>query len=664
MHSKYLLSLREAFISLLPYFVSSALALLVLNSAIYFNLLTPTHTLYRILFNGASLILGLFPVFVATSIGFFISKNYGHSGIIGAMLALLCFAVHGQYIVYNNDAYELNPTGATPFAIIIPSISSLLLIVCMELQPSFERYLYQVSHFLSEKLRTIVPFSVVFFSFYLFMPLLYTAGEEIAYWLTPDMTNTSVAWLAFQRMLITHGLWFLGIHGDNTFDMLLSSGFLSQPILPGISAKTFYDTFVLVSGTGCFAGLILAALCLRRSGHERNIAKLSIPFTAFNFCEIIVFALPIFLNPIMLLPFMLVPCLNFAVSYVVLSQGWVDVSNIEISWMTPAIISGYRVSGGLDGAFLQICLIVLSAIVYYPFLRWHNRQINFENAINKLSDKLNISEQLRSSGELAFISHQRDIEFASKELNQVLTDISTGKLKLFYQPQICQISETINGLEALLRLQKPNGSLVGPYFLDTLIKHDQTDIIDKWVIEQAQRDLEYFNKKGFTPIISINVNPKVMIDHVLINYICDKFQKFPNQLKIEVVESGYLSDKNKVIRNIQKLRAFNIITVIDDFGTGYSSLSMLADLPIDIIKLDKSLLDNAQEESGADFYTYVVELLHKMDKHLIAEGVETRYQLEFVRALQVETVQGWYYQKALPKQEVIKFTTQFNSNKP
>ncbi|WP_052262090.1 EAL domain-containing protein [Pseudoalteromonas luteoviolacea] len=662
LHSKYLLSLREAFIALLPYFVSSALALLIINSALFFNLINKNNGLYAVLFNGAALILSLFPLIVATSIGFFICKNYGQSGIIGAMLALLSFSLHGQYIIFVQTSFELNPTGATPFAIIIPSISSLLLVLCMRLQPSFDSYLYRVSHFLSEKLRTILPFSLVFFSFYLFMPLLFAIGDIIALWITPDTTNTSVAWLTYQRMIITHGLWFLGIHGDNTFDMLLSPQFLSEPIIPGITAKTFYDTFVLISGTGCFAGLILAALCLQRSGHERNIAKLSIPFTVFNFCEIIVFALPIFLNPIMLVPFILVPSINFILAYFVLSHGWVEVSNIELSWMTPALISGYKVSGGLSGAILQGALILISAVIYYPFLYWHNRQVNFEKAINKLTDKLKISEQLRSTGESVFIAHQRDIDYASKELNQVLNDISEGKLKLYYQPQICQISATVNGFEALLRLQKPNGNLVGPYFLDTLIKHDQTDIIDKWVIEQAQRDLAYFRKKDFFPIISINVNPKVMTNHVLINYLCETFHQFPNQLKIEVVESGYLSDKNKVIKNILKLRSSKIETVIDDFGTGYSSLSMLADLPIDIVKLDKSLLDNAKEESGADFYTYVVELLHKMDKHLVAEGVESQHQLEFVRGLQIETVQGWYYQKALPKQEIRSYLTNFSSH--
>ncbi|KZN68737.1 EAL domain-containing protein [Pseudoalteromonas luteoviolacea] len=661
LNSKFLLSLREAFIALIPYFVCSALAIFILNSALAFNIITVKHPLYENVFNAASLILVLFPVIVAISIGFFICKNYGLSGIVGAMLALLCFSVHGQYIVIDQGAFSLNPSGATPYALIIPSISSLLLIFLVKIQPNLTSYFHQVSRFLSEKLLIILPFFIAFFSFYAFMPLLNLIGNEIAVLLTPNPDELSIAQLTFQRMVAIHALWFVGIHGDNTYNMLFDVQYLTQPILANLPAKTFYDTFVLMGGTGCFAGLIIAAFFLKRGSHEQNIVKLSLPFTVFNFCEIILFALPIFLNPVMLLPFLLAPMVNFIISYIVISADWVTVSDVQISWMLPTLFSGYQVSNGFSGVILQCCLILLNALIYYPFLKKQSEQFQFINAVSKLSDSLNIAEQLRQSSEKDFLSHRQDIEKSNKALQHALLEISNGKLLLFYQPQICQKTNEIRGFEALLRLQKPDSTITGPHFLDTLIKHDRTDIIDTWVIEQVQRDLNYFAKRSYRPIISINVNPKVLCDNILITHMCENFKLFPNQLKIEVVESAYLKDKLTVISNIKKLKNNNIKTVIDDFGTGYSSLSMLADLPIDIIKLDKSMLDKAQTQTGEDFYTYVVALLHKMNKQLVAEGVETEKQLKFVRALQIETVQGWYYQKALPKDKVLKYVKDFNA---
>ena len=661
LHSRLLLSLREAFIALIPYFVSSALAILLLNSAIKLNVVTPSDDLYKVVLDGASLVLVLFPVIVAISIGFFISKNYGQSGIVGAMLALLCFSLHGQYILFHGDVFQLNPTGSTPYAVIVPCLSSLILKFFVKAQPNFDKYFHHVSNFLGEKLLIILPFTLTFFSFYSFMPFLNGIGNSLAALITPDISTTSIAALTFQRMVITHGFWFFGIHGDNTFSMMFDADYLLQPIIQNLPAKTFYDTFVLIGGTGCFAGLIIAAMFLKTGSHEKNIAKLSIPLTAFNFCEIILFALPIFLNPIMLVPFILAPMINFFISYFFIAEGYVVVSNVTVSWMTPTLINGYLVSDGFSGVALQLLLLLLNALLYFPFLRWHSQQVNFDKAISKLSDQLNISEQLRNKGEAGFIAHQHDIDESNKALKKALTDISEGQLKLFYQPQVCQLTNSICGFEALLRLKQKSGRLVGPYFLDTLVKHDETEIIDNWVIEQAKRDLEYFKHKNIKPIISINVDPKVMSNDEVIAYICECFKGFPNQLKIEIVESSYLLDKNKVLNNIEKLKASNIQTVIDDFGTGYSSLSMLSDLPLDFIKLDKSLLDKAENEKGKVFYQHIVELLHKMDKTLVAEGVENDMQLKFVNQLGIAVVQGWVYQKAIPKHEMADYLNKFRN---
>lgn len=621
--------------------------------------MAPSDHAYSVILASASLVLSLFPVIVSISIGFFISKNFGQSGVVGAMLALLCFSLHGQYINFDGESFRLDPTGGTPYAVIIPCLSSLILKLLVNLHPNLDKYFHHISRFLSEKLLIILPFTLTFFSFYMFMPVINFAGDLIASWITPDISQSTIAELTFERMLFTHGLWFLGIHGDNTFNMVFDANYLMQPIIGNLPAKTFYDTFVLIGGTGCFAGLIIAALFLKSGSHEKNIAKLSIPFTAFNFCEIILFALPIFLNPIMLIPFVLAPTINFLISYIVIDYGLVNVSNETISWMTPTLVNGFMVSQGFSGVLLQLFLLCLNTLVYYPFLKWHSEQINFDKAISKLSDQLNISEQLRNKGESDFIAHQIDIEKANKALKEVLTEISNGRLMLYYQPQICQFSKTVSGFEALLRLEKQSGDIVGPYFLDTLIKHDETEIIDMWVIEQAHRDLLYFNSKGFKPVISINVNPKVMTNSLLVEYICEVFKNFPSQLKIEIVESSYLTDKKTVLKNIKSLQNAKIHTAIDDFGTGYSSLAMLSELPIKYIKLDKSLLDDSDTVKGKQFYQHIVELLHKMDKSIVAEGVETYEQLAFINDLKIEVVQGWVYQKALQKRDVINFVKRF-----
>ncbi|RJE76510.1 hypothetical protein BGP78_12840 [Pseudoalteromonas sp. MSK9-3] len=659
LHGRYLLSLREAFIALIPYFVSSALAILALNSALTLNVIDDDGTIANIVSRSAHIILLFFPVVVSISIGFFLTKNYAQSGIIGALLALLCFAVHGEFLQLHAGEFTLSDSTATAYAIILPSISSLLFVYLMRTLPQPRRQFSALSRFLREKFLVILPFTIVFFSFYLWVPVLSEIGHLIGGWVTPDQAHSSVAELTFKRMLASHTFWFFGVHGDNTFNMLFDEIFLNEHLVGNLSAKTFYDTFVLIGGTGCFAGLIVASLFLRKGAHERNIAQLSIPFTAFNFCEIILFALPIFLNPVLLLPFIFVPVINFFISYQIIEWGLISTNDITLSWMTPTLISGYQVSGGLSGVFLQLALLLLNAVIYYPFLKWHSEQIHYQKALNHLSEQLNISEQLRSASESQFIQTQRAQERASKALNKVLEELAQGELLLYYQPQVSQVTGNIVGYEALLRLKKADGTIVGPYFIDILVKHKQTTIIDSWVIDQAALDLEYFASQSFFPVISVNVNPTLINDDSSVLYICERFQEFPEQLKIEVVESSYFNDKSSVINNINRLKTHKIDTVIDDFGTGYSSLSMLSDLPIKQVKLDKAFLDKVETDQGREFYSAVVQLLHQMDKTLVAEGVELQSQLDFIKALSIETVQGWYYEKALPIEQLIDYDRTF-----
>lgn len=653
-HSRYLLSLRESFIALLPYFVSSALAILLINGAVNISLMESGSRFNQTIEQSAQLILLLFPLMVTLSVGFHYSKNLGHSAVVGAILALLSFAVHSHFLEFNQADISLNPTGSSAYAIIIPSLTSLLLHYCLILVPKNNRYLDGVSEFLKDKLLLILPFSAVFFGLFLVIPIFDWLGIQIMWVLTPDPT-ASVAQLTFERMLTAHLFWFFGVHGDNMFTMLFEQSFLDKDIITGLSAKTFYDTFVLLGGTGCFVGLIIAALALPKNSHERNIAKLSIPFTLFNFCEILLFALPVFLNPILLLPFILAPSINFLLSYLFLSSGWVGFAQTEISWMTPTLMNGYQVGTDLGAVFLQLCLIMLNALIYYPFLKWSAEKTNYHLALQRLTEQLQVSEQYAATSERRFLHQQRLSTQSTQILNSVLKEIAQGKLQLHYQPQVCLLTGKICGFEALLRLETSEGKLVGPYFLDTLIAHQQTELIDLWVMEQAARDLALWHKQGFAPTISINLNPNVLTQAELVEKLCQLFTQYPNQLKVEIVESSYLTDQAKVSEHILKLKSYGIDTVIDDFGTGYSSLFMLANLPVRHVKLDRQFLVQAQTEKGKLLYQHMVHIFIQMGYSIVAEGVETQQELNWIKGLGVQIAQGWYYAKALPAQDIIEF---------
>lgn len=659
-HSRFVLSLRESFIALLPYFVCSALAILALNVALNFSFLSPADSTYGIVQKSSRAILLLFPVMVVLSVGYHLSKNLGQSAVVGSMLAIISFTIHSNFLVFSAGGVFVDATGASAYAILIPSLTSYLLMLSYRLLPQkyFDSSL--ISGFLKEKLMLIMPFTVAFFALFVIVPIIEQVIQALLVYLVPMESGSSVVEQLFKRMVMIHGFWFFGVHGDNVYSMMFDQAFLDADIFPGLTAKTFYDTFVLIGGTGCFIGLILAAFFMSNASHEKNIARLSLPFSVFNFCEIILFALPVFLNPLLLVPFILAPCFNFIVSYFLISAGAVGYQEVSISWMTPTIINGSLVGTDLVAPILQVFLIICNACIYYPFLKLSSERNDFQLAFNKLSGQLNVSERFAAKSEQRFIQQQRETNNSMGRLTDVLNTISKSRLALYYQPQIDINTGQVNGFEALLRLVKRDGSITGPYFLDTLIAHKQTAIIDHWVIEQAQRDLRQWQNIGFEPVISINVNPDVLTSESMINKICDLFTDFPDQVKIEIVESSYLTQQSLVTKHIEKLRDNKIETVLDDFGTGYSSLSMLANLPVKHVKLDRQFLLQCEQPAGKVLYQQVAEIFAQLGFSVVAEGIETEDELAWVKCLGIQTAQGWLYAPALPKNEIHDFASKLN----
>ena len=597
---------------------------------------------------------------VVLSVGYHLSKNLGQSAVVGSMLAIISFTIHSNFLVFSAGGVFVDATGASAYAILIPSLTSYLLMLSYQLLPQkyFDSSL--ISGFLKEKLMLIMPFTVAFFALFVIVPIIEQVMHTLLVYLVPMESGSSVVEQLFKRMVMIHGFWFFGVHGDNVYSMMFNQAFLDADIFPGLTAKTFYDTFVLIGGTGCFIGLILAAFFMSNASHEKNIARLSLPFSVFNFCEIILFALPVFLNPLLLVPFILAPCFNFIVSYFLISAGAVGYQEVSISWMTPTIINGSLVGTDLVAPILQVFLIICNACIYYPFLKLSSERNDFQLAFNKLSGQLNVSERFAAKSEQRFIQQQRETNNSMGRLTDVLNTISKSRLALYYQPQIDINTGQVNGFEALLRLVKRDGSITGPYFLDTLIAHKQTAIIDHWVIEQAQRDLRQWQNIGFEPVISINVNPDVLTSESMINKICDLFTDFPDQVKIEIVESSYLTQQSLVTKHIEKLRDNKIETVLDDFGTGYSSLSMLANLPVKHVKLDRQFLLQCEQPAGKVLYQQVAEIFAQLGFSVVAEGIETEDELAWVKCLGIQTAQGWLYAAALPKNEIHDFASKLN----
>ena len=181
-------------------------------------------------------------------------------------------------------------------------------------------------------------------------------------------------------VIITHILWFFGIHGTNTLEavsrrLLEPNVSINQSLLLAgnvpteIFSKTFLDTFVFLGGCGCALSFVIALCIASRKSHNRKIAYVALPSAFFNISEIAVFGFPIIFNFTMAVPFILTPVVLTLTSYLAAAAGLVPVVTQSVDWTVPLLFSGYKATGSLAGSFLQLINVLLGVCIYIPFIK-------------------------------------------------------------------------------------------------------------------------------------------------------------------------------------------------------------------------------------------------------------------------------------------------------
>ncbi len=224
---------------------------------------------------------------------------------------------------------------------------------------------------------------------------------------------------------------------------------------------------------------------------------------------------------------------------------------------------------------------------------------------------------------------------------------------LHYQPQIDVRSHRVVGVEALVRWQHPTRGLVFPGDFIGLVEETRLIIpLGKWVIEAACQQLKRWHEAGLSDLhMSVNLSPAQFQDQnlpTLIRQALTKFALPPECLHLEITESMAMCNPQENIIMMQVLADVGVKLALDDFGTGYSSLAYLKLFPIDIIKIDRSFVKDVEtDENDAAICEMTMLLAQKLGKQVVAEGVETEGQLEFVSRIGCQWIQGYLYSKPL-----------------
>jgi diguanylate cyclase (GGDEF)-like protein len=239
------------------------------------------------------------------------------------------------------------------------------------------------------------------------------------------------------------------------------------------------------------------------------------------------------------------------------------------------------------------------------------------------------------------------------DLEQALRGaLDRGELAVYYQPIVDLATDELTGFEALMRWHHPQLGTVSP--LDFIPIAEDTGLIVEcgaWLMEEAAAQLVRWRAQrppGLPPLhVSVNISVRQLRDSALVGVVRGVLNRTglpASALWLEITESGVMEDPESALATLRALRALGVTLAIDDFGTGYASLSYLRTVPARIVKIDRSFLAGVGEGSHNEVIVRaVVAMAHALGQKVVAEGVETLVQRDWLRALGADQAQGWLY---------------------
>ncbi|AVX26613.1 HAMP/GGDEF/EAL domain protein [Pseudomonas syringae pv. atrofaciens] len=246
------------------------------------------------------------------------------------------------------------------------------------------------------------------------------------------------------------------------------------------------------------------------------------------------------------------------------------------------------------------------------------------------------------------LAHQRQITL----IRDLRKAAQNGELMLHYQPKLDIRQGYVRQAEALLRWAHPQFGSVSPAeFIVLAERTGSIYLLTNWVIEEAMRQLAEWRKRGLVLQVSVNISADDLLGDDLVGYVVKLLKQYAvpaEQLLFEITESAVMSEPEKALIVLHRLRDCGISLSIDDFGTGYSSLAHLKRLPVQELKIDQSFVRNLDETSeDAVIVRSTIEMSHNLGLKVVAEGVEYQHSLDLLRRWHCDTAQGYLISRPL-----------------
>lgn len=500
--------------------------------------------------------------------------------------------------------------------------------------------------------------NIMNFGSYLFMRLFGSMGNGLASMLL--------------YILISHVLWFFGIHGTNTLEavsrrlfeseILINQDLLAQGLVPDhIFSKTFLDTFVFIGGSGSTICMVLALFLVARKKNNRRLAKLSLPAVVFNINELVLFGFPIIFSADMIIPFILTPAVLSVISSLAMYLKLVPVAVQSVEWTVPVLFSGYMATESLRGSLLQLFNLAVGTLIYIPFIK-KSEDIQEREFLAKIKNlETAMDEEQHSVWEQNF--HWKSYE--NRQTAKLLTSdlqyaLAKGELQLYYQPQMYH-DGTLYGCEALLRWNYMGQTYVYPPLMIALATQSGfIDTLGLSIIRTACTDMKQACRElGHPVIFSVNILPLQLENRGFAQGVKKIMKETGIEGKcmtIELTEQVALNPVPVLEDELEQLKDAGIRISMDDFGMRHGSLNYLNTSHFDEVKIDGALIKRLPEHAQTcELVGNIMNMSHILRVETVAERVETEEQVRMLNRLGCEIHQGYYYSRPLPLEEFILY---------
>lgn len=249
---------------------------------------------------------------------------------------------------------------------------------------------------------------------------------------------------------------------------------------------------------------------------------------------------------------------------------------------------------------------------------------------------------------------EKELEYDAQEA------LENKEFLVYFQPKYDVSTEQIIGAEALLRWNHPVRGVLSPNSFIPVFEFNGFIVdLDLYVLEQVCELIAAWLKVGITPVcISVNLSRVHLYEQntvARLTEIVDKYNVPPEYIEFELTESAFYEETEHLLRFMAELKEAGFRLSMDDFGSGYSSLNLLRRLPVDVLKLDKVFLEECEENDGEirgkRIVTHVISMAKDLKMEVLAEGVETKEQKDFLQGVQCDMIQGYYYARPMPMKE-------------